>query len=65
MMNIGNLGLKWSVVVRFKKGCGLKATGIFVILLSKDGFESDSPESPKESVPTVISESAVHRCSLK
>ena len=44
MMVIGNLGLKWSVVVRFKKGCGLKATGIFVILLSKDGFESDSPE---------------------
>ena len=44
MMDIGHLGVKWSVVVRFKKGCGLKATDIFVILLSKDGFESDSPE---------------------
>ena len=44
MMVIGNLRLKWSVVVRFKKDCGLKATDIFVILLSKDGFESDSPE---------------------
>ena len=44
MMNIGNLGLKLSVGVKFKEGSGLKSTGIFVILLSQYGFESDSPE---------------------
>ena len=35
MMNIG---------FKFKEGSGLKATGIFLILLSQDGFESNSPE---------------------
>ena len=30
--------------VKFKEGSGLKANGIFVILLSLDVFESDSPE---------------------
>ena len=35
MMNIGT---------KFKEGSGLKATSIFLILLSKDGFESNSPE---------------------
>ena len=44
MMNIGNLGSKQSVRVKFKEGSGLKATGIFLILLSQDGFESDAPE---------------------
>ena len=41
MMNMGNLGSKR---VRFKKGSGVKATGTFVILLSQNGFEVDSPE---------------------
>ena len=40
MMNIGNLGSKQSVRVKFKEGSGLKATDIFLILLSQDGFES-------------------------
>ena len=44
MMNIGNLGSKLSVGVKFKESSGLKATGICVILLSQDGFESDSAE---------------------
>ena len=35
---------KRSVGVKCKKGYGLKATGIFVILLSQDGFESVSSE---------------------
>ena len=29
----------------YKKSFGLKATGIFVILLSQDGSESDFPET--------------------
>ena len=44
MMNIGNLSSKQSVEVKFKEGSGLKANGIFVMLLSLDVFESDSPE---------------------
>ena len=40
-MNIRNLNIR---NLKFKKGSGLKATGIFVILLSQDGCESDSPE---------------------
>ena len=44
MTNIGNLGLKLSVGVKFKDGSGLKATGIFVILIRQYGFESYSPE---------------------
>ena len=35
---------KLSGRVKFKEGSGLKATGSFVILLSKHGFESDSQE---------------------
>ena len=38
MMNIGNLGSKESVGVKFKEGSGSKATGTFVILLSQDGI---------------------------
>ena len=41
---IGNTCSKQSVGVKLKVGSGLKATGIFVILLSQDGFENDSPE---------------------
>ena len=44
MMNIGNLDLKLSVGVKFKDGSALKATGIFVILISQYGFDSYSPE---------------------
>ena len=52
-MNIKNLGSKESVRVKYKdRICsklylksGLKATGIFVILLRQDGFESDCPET--------------------
>ena len=44
MMNIGTLSLKESVGIKYKEGSGLKATGICVILLSQDGFESASPE---------------------
>ena len=49
MMNIQNLGSKESLGVKFKEALcaklcessGLKAT-IFVIIISQDGFESDS-----------------------
>ena len=44
MMNIGSLRSKYGVRVKFKGGFGWKPTGVFVILLSQDGFESDSPE---------------------
>ena len=44
MMNMRNLNSKQNVGVKSKEGSGLKATGIFVRLLSQDGFESDSPE---------------------
>ena len=47
---------------------GLKATDIFVILLSQDGFESDFPETKfrsKQSLFKVCSEAAVRRCSSK
>ena len=48
------------------KASGLKATGIFLILLSQDGFETDRPEkNPKEPLRKVTSEVAVRRCSLK
>ena len=43
-MNIQNLGWKENIGLKFKEGSGLKATGIFVILLSQNGFESDSPK---------------------
>ena len=38
MMNIGHVSSKKSVGVKSKEGSGLKATGIFVILLNQDGF---------------------------
>ena len=44
MMNIGSLRSKYGVRVKFKGGSGWKQTGVFVILLCQDGFESDSPE---------------------
>ena len=44
MMNIANQGSKLSVGIKFRESSGLKATGIFVILLGQDGFESDSAE---------------------
>ena len=37
-------GFKLSRRVKFEQGFGLKATGIFVILLSKNCFESDFQE---------------------
>ena len=44
----------------------MKATGIFVILLSQDGFESDSPEkSPEQSLPKVTSEAAACRYAIQ
>ena len=51
MMNIGNLGSQERVGVKynivsictiFLKNCDLKATGIFLILLSRDGFKCNS-----------------------
>ena len=44
MVNIGNLSSKKRVGIKFKERSGLKANGIFVILLSLDVSESDSPE---------------------
>ena len=43
-MNTGDLSRKQSVGVKFKEGSGLKANGIFVILLGLDVFGSDSVE---------------------
>ena len=68
MMNIQNLGSKESVAVKFKEGiCSELCLMLwFEILLSQDGFESDSPEErPKPSLPKVTSEAAVCRCSSK
>ena len=58
MMNMRNLKSKESVEVKLKEGiCAelclsscLKATGIFVILLNHDGFESDCPENKTETI---------------
>ena len=52
MLSIQSLGSNQSVGVKVKGGIcaelclsyGLKATGIFVILLNQDGFESGSHE---------------------
>ena len=44
MMDIGNLSLKLSIGLKFKEGSGLKANGIFVILLGLNVFESRFPE---------------------
>ena len=43
-MNTGNVSPKSREGVKFKAGSGVKANGIFVVLLSLDVFESDSPE---------------------
>ena len=62
---------KESVGVKYKDGiCAewclkpwyMKATGIFVILVSQDGFESDCPET-KFQTATSSSEAAIRRCS--
>ena len=50
---------------KVKEGPGLKANGIFVILLSLDVFESDSPERTSQLLPRVSSETGVGRCSSK
>ena len=50
MMNIGNLSWKQSVGVNCKECSGLKATGIFVILLSQDGLERSSSERKSSSI---------------
>ena len=52
MLNIRNLGSKKNQGLNLKtayapnctESCGLKVTGIFLIILSQDGFGSDSPE---------------------
>ena len=68
MINIRNLGSKESVELNLKRiyapscayASALKATGIFVILLSQGGFESDSREkSSKQSFPEFTSEASV------
>ena len=38
------------------KSSSLKATDIFAILLSQDGFKSNCPETKLQSLPKVISE---------
>ena len=35
---------------KFKEGFDLKATGIFVILLRQDGFQSNSPEGKSKTI---------------
>ena len=52
MMNMRNLGSKESFGVKFTYAPNcvesyvcLKATGIFVVLLSQDAFKSDCPET--------------------
>ena len=44
MVNIGSLGSKQSVGVKFQEGSGLKANGIFLILINQDVFENNSSE---------------------
>ena len=49
------VGSKRSVAIKYKdhicvKKAGLKTTSIFVILLSQNGFESDSPEKKFQTV---------------
>ena len=72
MMNIRNLGSKESVGVNFKESICAKFCRklwfesdcfCFVILLSQDGFERDSPEKgPEQSLPKVTPEAAICRC---
>ena len=57
-MNIQNLDSKDSLGVKLKiayapnfvQSSGLKATGIFVILLNQDGFESNYPETKFQTI---------------
>ena len=57
-INIQNPGSKESFGVKFNNGIraelclkiGLQATGIFVILLSNDSFESDCPETKFQTI---------------
>ena len=72
MMNIGNLDSKESVGLNSKGGICAKLCWklwfesdcfFFVILLSQDGFERDSPEKgPEQSLPKVTPEAAICRC---
>ena len=41
----GSFGVKFTYAPNCVESYGLKATGIFVVLLSQDGFESDCPET--------------------
>ena len=61
-MKIQNVGSKENLGVKFKDGIRtrfclnscLKATGIFIILLSQDGLESDCPETnSKQLLPKI------------
>ena len=54
-MNLQNLGFQESVGFKYIDGSkfGLKATGIFVILLSRDGFKCD----PETKFQTITSKS--------
>ena len=61
MVTIWNLGSNESVEVNIKtafapncfQSSGLKATGIFVLLMSQDSFESDSPETNIQTIAFV------------
>ena len=44
------LNLKTAYTPNCVKSSGLRGTGIFVILLSQDGFESDRPESKFQTI---------------
>ena len=46
------LGVKFKdgICIDFFLSCGLKAIGIFVILLCQDGFENDSPETKFQTI---------------
>ena len=58
MINIRNLDSKGSVGVKYKNNIsvelclksGLKATSIFAILLSQDGYESECPETKFQTI---------------
>ena len=50
---------------RYFKGSDLKATGIFVILLSRDGFKCNPETRFQTILRKVSSEEAVRRFSLK
>ena len=49
----------------FLKSSDLKSTGIFVILLSRDGFKWDPETNFQTMLRKSSAEAAVRRCSLK